>query len=167
MTNNSKSKDDAPVTTDRKAQLRAISEEFRANVKAENQRLKAERNARRWKAERDPIAYEAQKVAQREEYAAHIATTEGRNVRSYEPVAGETVEERDHNRRARKAAADAARNGAKSQAEKDAASDRKWLARQIKKGATEAECHAGMARRIEDRKHRAVPYENNPEFGQF
>lgn len=88
-------------------------------------------------------------------------------MRSYEPVAGGTVEERDDNRRARKAAADAARNGAKTQDEKDAASDRKWLARQIKRGATETERQQGLAKRIADRKHRAVPYEENPEFGQF
>ncbi|MDD9730443.1 hypothetical protein PVW46_11035 [Mameliella sp. AT18] len=88
-----------------------------AKISAENERLRAARNSRRWRAERDPVEYEEQKVRQRAEYAKVIAETEGREVRPYMHIQGDTPAEREANRKARKRAADAQRKAAKRAAE--------------------------------------------------
>lgn len=167
MEDHNKSSDVAPEAVDRKTQLKQLSGAFQIKIKAENAALKSERNARRWKEERDPIAYEAQKVAQREEYAEQIAHTQGRQVRDYVPVVGQDHSEREEVRRNRKAAADAKRTASQTQDEKDAKADRKWLVRQVKAGKTEEQCKAGMAKRLTDRKLRVSSYKKNPSYGQF
>ncbi|WP_417724197.1 hypothetical protein [Salipiger sp.] len=100
-----------------------------AEIKAENDRLRDQRNASRWKVKRDPAAYEAQKAAQRAAYARRIAETEGREVAAYVPVPrGASPEEYETNRKAREA-------------------EGKWLKRAEAKGWTAEQIAAGLAKR--------------------
>lgn len=58
-----------------------------AGIKAKNERKRAERNARRWKEERDPVAYEKQKKDQRATYAARKGEAELRRAEAEAKVA--------------------------------------------------------------------------------
>lgn len=157
---------------ERRAQknLRELVKAKRDQIAAENEAERAERNKRRWKAERDPVEYEKQKAAQREEYAAKIATEGGREVRSYEMVPGKTRAEHDANAKARDAARKRDERGKASQEKKDAEADRKWAARQRQKGWSEEQIQQGLDKRADDRRHRQPdpgPYESNPLYGAF
>ncbi|KAA8606027.1 hypothetical protein AL036_16405 [Salipiger aestuarii] len=149
--------------------LRQLAADARATIVRENAALKAERNARRYKAERDPLKYETQKANQREEYAARIADTEGREVRAYCKVPGKTLAEHDENAKARDASRKRAERGNATQAQKDAQADAKWLKRQRARGASEADIAAGLAKRAAGRtvEGEAEGYEANPNFGAF
>ena len=150
--------------TDRRALIKAT----RQKIEADNLARKDERNARRWKAERDPEEYDQQKAGQREEYAQMIRETEGRDVRAYTKVPGQTPAERAENRRKRKAERQRKNWANASQAEKDAKADRVWIARQRKKGLSEAEIEAGLAKRRADREgDRVNSYADNDGFGAF
>lgn len=134
-------------------------------IEAENLSLKAERNARRWKAERDPVAYEAQKVAQRERY--RLEDAKGRDVRTYRPVIGDTKEQRHLNAKARDAQRKVVERANASQDKKDAEADRKWKLRKRKAGWTNTQIEIGMTTRLAERERRPLPDEQNPNFGQF
>lgn len=140
----------------------------RAKILAENLAAKEERNARRWKLERDPVEYEKQKAEQRREYEETIRANEGREVRTYHKVPGETPAEREANRRKRKAARQRKGWANASQAAKDAKADRVWATRQRKRGKSEAEIEAGLeARRSGRERDRQNDYSENEDFGLF
>lgn len=152
----------------RRAKLLETVRRGRAKIAAANDAARAERNAQRWKAERDPDEYQKQLERQRAEYAAKIKTEEGREVRAYQKVPGATKAEREENRRARAAERmrESRENSPRETKDKDA--DRKWVARQRKKGLTEEEIEAGLERRREERQaERAYDYARNPDFGRF
>lgn len=158
-----------PDPEGRKALLKLVREKS-AQIAADNEAAKAERNARRWREQRDPIEYEKQKEKQREEYANLIAAEEGREVRAYTKVPGKTRAEHAENAKARHAEKQRARWGNVTQAEKDAKADKVWLGRMRKKGWTDEQLAQGLAKRATDRLYRKpepVPYEENPNFGLF
>lgn len=136
----------------------------------ENERLKSERNARRYKAERDPIEYERQKAGQRAEYAVQIAEEQGRSVRAYEKIPGKTRAEHDQNSRQRRAERERERRAAQDQSEKDKRADHVWAKRKREAGWTSDEIRKGLEERAEKRLYRRpepVPYEDNPNYGMF
>jgi hypothetical protein len=146
---------------------RELIADYRGKVASENERNKATRNARRWKEERDPVEYEAQKVQQKVEYAAKIAEEEGREVRAYVKVPGKTVEERERNRLARKAEKEAARRSTAPTATKHKNADRMWIKRKKAAGWTPGRIAEGLAQRHADRQTDPGEYENNPLYGAF
>jgi hypothetical protein len=133
---------------------RAMIKEFQAKVKMENAELCAERSARRYKAERDPVEYEAQKVKQRAEYAAQ-AKAEGREVRSYEKIKAQTKVEKKTKVKTRHAEKEKERHAKLSPEEKQAISDRsgenRFKRQKSKAGWSEAEIQAGLVIFIEKR----------------
>lgn len=142
----------------------------RAQIVADNEAAKAERNARRWKRERDPVEYEKQKTAQREAYAAQIAAEEGREVRAYVRVPGTTREEHEENAKARDAARKREARSRASQEAKDRDADNRAVRRWRKKGWTEAQIADELAKRAAGRLHRQPDpgeYEDNPLYGAF
>ena len=148
-------------------QLRQLARDKLASIEADNLRLKDERNARRWKAERDPKEYEAQKAAQREAYRNKISHEKGREVRAYNSVGGKTHDEHDANARKRDAERKKALRNNASQDEKDQEADRVWTRRQVKAGKIPAQIEAGLAKRLIDRQDRPTPYSENPNFGLY
>ena len=106
------------------------------------------------RAERDPVKYEAQKAVQREQYAKEIATTEGRDVRSYLKIEVAQKMERDVIRKERDAKRQAEKRASATQEQKDARADTVWKKRAEKRGLTSDQIAEGMAKRIADRKSR-------------
>lgn len=147
-----------------------LAREKREQIAADNSAKRAANNARRWKAERDPDEYEKQKADQKAAYADMIADTEGREVRAYVTVPGETRSEHDQNARDRDAARKRDERKNASQEAKDRDADRKWSNRKRKAGWTEEQIAQELAERQEARRHRQPepgPYEDNPNFGAF
>jgi hypothetical protein len=128
----------------------------------ENEELKAARNARRWKAERNPVHYSKQLVAQREAYAALIAN-EGREVRAYAKIEGNTPAERKQARLDAHAERNRTARAKAPQKAKDAAADRKWVKRAEAKGMSAEDIAQGLKGRIRERSL----YENHATYGSF
>ncbi|MCA1777727.1 MAG: hypothetical protein LC676_19605 [Loktanella sp.] len=156
------------------ADLRKTIEEKQAKIKAENEAKRRERNARRWREQRDPVEYDRQKAKQRGDYAAQIAADEGRNVRAYTPVPGKTRAEHDKNAKARDAERKRASRKNADQAAKDREADRKWERRKRGAGWTDEQIIEGLAnlaaKRAADRYYsqpEPVAYADNPNFGLF
>lgn len=148
--------------------LHEVVKAKRDQIAADNQAAKAARNARRWKVERDPGEYEKQKANQREAYAAQIEAEEGREVRTYVKVPGSTRAEHEENAKARDAERKRNERSRATQNQKDADADKKWAARQRKKGRTDEQINEGLGQRATDRLYRQPEpdaYENNPDFG--
>lgn len=142
----------------------------REDIAAENERLKSERNARRWKSERDPAEYEKQKAGQRDEYAAKILNEEGREVRAYLKVPGATRGEREANAKQRHAEKQRDRWSKVSQDEKDRKNDKVWAGRKRKAGWTEEQIATALVERSIERLNRQPDpgkYEDNPDYGAF
>lgn len=142
----------------------------RSDIITENERLKSERNSRRWKEERDPAEYEKQKADQRAEYAAKVATEEGREVRAYLKVPGTTRAEREANAKQRHAEKQRDRWSKVSQDEKDKKNDKVWASRKRKAGWTQEQIAKGLVERAVERLNRQPDpgkYEDNPDFGAF
>lgn len=153
-----------------KGDLRQAIEQAQAKIIAENEAKRVERNARRWREQRDPVEYNRQKIKQRADYAAQIAADEGREVRAYAPVLGKTRAEHDENAKARDAARKRASRSKADQVQKDKDADRTWTRRMRKNGWTDQQIAQGLAKRAADRYYRRpepVAYEDNPNFGLF
>ncbi|MDO6521289.1 hypothetical protein Q4578_06805 [Shimia thalassica] len=160
----------ADTTSDARKTVMDTVREKREQIAADNARNKAERNARRYKAERDPDEYEKQKKDQKAEYADMIAETEGREVRAYVVVPGETRSEKDQNARQRHAEKERKRWANASQEQKDKKNDKVWCSRKGKAGWSEERIALELAKRQEARRHRQPepgPYEDNPNYGAF
>lgn len=156
-----------PDETDRLAQIRGVSKAFKANVEAENERLRTERNARRFKAERDPVEYAKQKVEQREQYAAEIAKNEDREVRSYLKIEAANKIERDVIRKERNAETKRKSRANATPEDRAARADKVWEQRAIKRGLTQDQIAEGLAKRRRDQKFNAAPYSENDDYGKF
>lgn len=132
-------------------QMRRVQAEWRAKLDVENAGLRAERSARRYKAERDPAEYEAQKERQRRQYQAQ----KGGPVRSYEKIVAGTREERailaKDRDTARKGRSRAAMSPQERQADTDRKADRQWESRRRAKGVPEAEIQAELIIHVQDR----------------
>lgn len=161
----------APVT--RMDMCRAFS----AKIKADNEKERDARNSRRWKAERDPAEYAAQKDRQREQYALGKSGT----VRSYEKIKAATVTERDEIRKGRDASRKKDRYANQSpeerQAESDKKAERQFVKRRREKNMAEdliqaelvAYIHAREAKRAKAKAELAEEdmMRENPIFGMF
>lgn len=154
---------------DQKKLLRELMRKKRAQIAADNAAARTERNARRWKSERDPVEYEKQKVEQRKAYALQIETEEGREVRSYVKVPGKTRGQHKENAKARDAERKRIERSRATQSDKDAEADRKWVARKQKAGWSEAQIAEGLLARQEERlqRRRETDYDNHPLYGAF
>ena len=160
----------ADSRTDARPKLAESIKKKRANIADENERLRSERNARRWKAERDPVEYEKQKAGQRDEYEAKVMAKEGREVRAYLKVPGATKAEREENAKRRHAEKERERWSKVSQDKKDEKADKVQSARMRKAGFSEGEIAQEMTKRAEKRRLRQPDpgrYEDNPKFGAF
>lgn len=143
-----------------------------AEIKAENERLRKERNSRRWRAERTPAEYQAQKERQRKEYAAGVLAEEGREVRAYEKIGGRTKVEHRENARARHAEQEKQRYNGLSEEERqrinDVKADKQFVDRLRKKGMPEADIAERLAHRIAEREAKRFTGGNKPEnWGRF
>lgn len=136
--------------------MRKLIREIREKIEADNARLSAERNARRWKDERDPEEYERQKAHQRRQYADE----RGGSVRPYEKIEAATKTEHREKAQARDAARKKKRYDAMSPAERQAKSDRTadaaWCARRRAEGMSEDEIQAALDTRIIERNAKRV-----------
>lgn len=142
----------------------------RADIAAENERLKSVRNSRRWKSERDPAEYEKQKADQRAAYAAKVGAEEGREVRAYMKVPGKTRAEHEENAKKRHAEKERDRWSKVSQDKKDKKADDVFAARKRKAGWTEERIAQELDKRAADRLMRQPDpgnYKDNPDFGAF
>ncbi|MEQ8400513.1 MAG: hypothetical protein RIE24_03625 [Silicimonas sp.] len=148
--------------------LLATVKAAKAAIKADNESAKAERNARRWKTERDPAEYEQQKENQREQYAAAVLADQGREVRAYHKIDAKTKAEREKIVQER-AAKRMQRNRMKaSQDTKDREADRKFRKRKEAAGWTAEEIAAGLRKLQADRAlGRSNDYLGNPDYGKF
>ncbi|SFI83987.1 hypothetical protein [Celeribacter neptunius] len=148
---NSKNSDDTQGRSNLKPQQRDLIRNTRAKIKQENADLHSARNARRWKAERDPQEYEAQKQRQRAEYAAE----NGGVVRSYEKIEGKTRDEHDENAKKRHAEKEQKRYGNLSpeekQAKSDQSSDNRFRREKKKAGWSEERIQAALVIKQEAR----------------
>lgn len=167
------SEEESQVSFDR----RAVIEATIAKIKADNERERAARNARRYKAERDPVEYEAQKVRQRSEYQAG----KDRPVRSYEKIIASTAEELQQITRARNAAQKAkgraAMTPSERQADNDTKVERRWVERRRAKGIPEEVIQAAFIVYIQERDARRAmeaqaeaedaAMKADPMFGRF
>ena len=130
---------------------RTLIKAFIAKVEADNAEARATRNARRWKTERDPIDYEAQKDRQRRQYQ----TEKGEPVRSYDKIIAGTKEERGEVAKARdaerKGRTRAAMSPEERQADSDRKADRQWVERRRAKGVPEEVIQAELIIRLQDR----------------
>ncbi|MBW7056984.1 hypothetical protein KY389_09795 [Paracoccus bogoriensis] len=139
-------------------QTRGLSEtrkklirDYLQKIEADNARQRDERNARRWKAERDPEEYERQKAKQRHQYA----DAQGGSVRSYSKIEATTRTEHAEKAKARDAARQKARYHAMTPAERQAKSDqiadKRFVERRREKGIPEDLIQAALAVRIRER----------------
>lgn len=122
-----------------------------SKIAADNARDREARNARRWKAERDPLEYEAQKQRQRREYQPR----DGDAVRSYEKITAATEADHESEVKARHAKREAKRyagmTAEQKQAKSDEAADRAWQDRRREKDIPEELIQAGLIIRIQER----------------
>lgn len=134
-----------------KSARRAMIEATIAKIKADNERERAARNARRWKAERDPVEYAAQKDRQRRQYQDR----KDGPVRPYAKIIASTKDEHHDQAQARdaerKAKGRAAMSPAERQADTDRKADRQWVDRRREKGISEEVIQAGLIARIQER----------------
>ena len=147
-----------------------LAREKRDQIAADNAAKRSANNARRWKAERDPVEYAKQLADQKEEYAAKVLAEQGREVRAYLKVQGSTGPERAEKRRQRHAEKERGRWANATQAQKDEKADKVWSSRKRKAGWTEEQIGHELAKRVADRLHRQPDpgaYEDNPNFGVF
>lgn len=111
----------------------ALMRGWNAKTKAENEILRAERNARRWKAERDPIEYENQKAKQRSQYAQNKTEP----VRPYVKIIATTKKDHAEKQKVRDAERQQKRYSKMTPAERQAKSDLTaefaWIERRRKK----------------------------------
>lgn len=132
-------------------QARALAEAISDRIKAQNDTDRQARNARRWKAERDPAEYEAQKERQRRQYQPRG----GEAVRPYAKIIAGTAKEHDKLAKARDADRQrgkyASLSPADRQAKSDKIADEAWLARRRKKGMPEDALIAALAVHIQNR----------------
>lgn len=130
---------------------RALADGISDRIKAQNEADRQARNARRWKAERDPAEYEAQKERQRRQYQPRGGDT----ARPYAKIIAGTAEERNDLAKARDAVRQRGKYASMSQDERQAKSDRiadeAWQARRREKGMSEDALIAALAVRIQDR----------------
>ena len=144
--------------------LLATVKAAKAAIEAENEKAKDERNARRWKSQRDPVDYEKQKRGQREEYAAQ----KGGKVRAYHKIDAKTEAERQKVMQERAAERMRANRKNARQEAKDREADRKFRARKEAAGWTSEEIEAGLERRRANRQtEQANDYQSNPLYGSF
>lgn len=137
------------------AQARALAKAISDRIKAQNEADRSARNARRWKAERDPAEYEAQKERQRRQYQPR-----GEAVRPYAKIIAGTAEEHDDLAKARDADRQRGKYASLSPADRQAKSDRiadeAWLARRRNNGMSEEALAAAFAVRVQDRAAKRV-----------
>lgn len=156
--------------------LRSLVRKTKAKIEADNARLREERNARRWKSERDPEEYERQKERQRKEYAE----AQDGSVRPYAKIEATTVS--DHKEKARKRDADRQRkrydnmSPPERRAKSDSIADKRWMDRCRKKGMSEDEIQAALTARIIERDAKRASsaqldedeeMKKNPVYGMF
>ena len=158
--------------------LRNLVRETKAKIEADNARLCEERNARRWKSERDPEEYALQKERQRQEYAE----AQGGSVRPYAKIEATTVIE--HKEKARKRDADRQKerynnmSPSERQAKSDRIANKRLIDRCRKKGMSEDEIQAALNAKIIERedtraasaqqdKDEDEEMKKNPFFGMF
>lgn len=141
------SAEESQVPAWRSPQVQAVLD----GIKAANERACEARNAARWKAERDPVAYEAQKARQRDQYQPR----DGVAVRSYEKITAPTKADREAEAAARHAQREAKRYAGMTPAEKQAKSDqiadKAWLARKRERGIPEDIIQASFIARLQER----------------
>lgn len=122
-----------------------------SKIAADNARDREARNARRWKVERDPLEYEAQKERQRREYQPR----DGVAVRSYEKITAATEADHENEAKARQAKREAKRYAgmtpAQKQAKSDATAEKNWQDRRREKGVPEELIQAGLIIYIQER----------------
>lgn len=134
-----------------KKQRRQSIDAWQDGTKADNEKRRLERNAKRYKAERDPKEYERQKARQRQEYADEC----GGDVRSYEKIAAATKDDHAKIRRvrdaARKKSSYAAQSAEERKAESDKKADRQFVQRRKNKGVSDAVIQAELEARVQKR----------------
>lgn len=134
-----------------KTALRALMQATSDRIKAENEQKREARNARRWKAERNPLDYEAQKERQRSQYQPK----NGISARSYKKLTGATKAEREDEAKARHAEREAERYAGMSpdekQAKSDETADRAWMKRRRDKGIPEEVIQAEFIVHMQER----------------
>jgi hypothetical protein len=145
-------------TSSRTSTWRSAAQSIVDRIKADNERVRSERNARRWKAERDPVEYERQKERQRQNYADGFGRScdlAEQPVRSYQKIPAVTKEEHLEQAKSRDAARQKARydslTPAERQAESDAKADRRFVKLRLSKGIPEDEIKAQLVARIAER----------------
>ena len=131
--------------------LRKVVRDIKAKIEADNALLRDERNARRWKSERDPEEYALQKELQRQEYAE----AKGGSVRPYTKIEATTVAEHQEKARKRDAERQKERYNNMSPAERQAKSDsianKRFMNRCREKGMSEDEIQIALNARIVER----------------
>ena len=158
----------APKITAHMARAAIIRQSIE-KIETDNAAQKAKRNSKRWRAERknddgtDTPDYASDKASKRAEYAAQVEA-EGRTVRAYVKVEGDTPAVIKANRLARNAARKAERRAAATQDDLDRAADIKWASRMKKNGWAVDRIESGLEARRKDRKN---AYADNPLFGAF
>lgn len=134
-----------------KSPRRALFEATSARIKAQNEADREARNAQRWKAERDPLEYEAQKERQRQQYIPK----NGSAVRSYRKIVATNEADREEQAKVRDAERQKQRYAGMTDAEKKAKSDevadRAWMERRRDKGIPEEVIRAGLITRMQER----------------
>jgi hypothetical protein len=134
-----------------RARRRELAQAASARIKSENEADRAARNARRWKAERNPAEYEAQKERQRREYQP----LGGGPVRPYVKITASTKTERAELAKARDAERHRGKYAVMPPEERQSVSDRKadrlWLERRRAKGVAEDILVAALAVRVQQR----------------
>ncbi|NYS26399.1 hypothetical protein HUK65_15540 [Rhodobacteraceae bacterium 2376] len=144
--------------------MRNLIREYLAKLEADNERKCAERNALRWKSQRDPEDYERQKERQRQEYAE----AQGGSVRPYSKIEASSVSEHKEKALARDADRQKRRyedmSPADRQAKSDRAADEAWIARRQKRGMSDEEINSALAARIVERNaRRAASLQRDPD----
>lgn len=175
--------DQDEVVAESRAQRETLMEtarQWQAKNKSENETLKAERNARRWRLQRknsngtDTPEYAADKKLKRDEYAAKIEA-EGRSVRAYEKIEGATPDEREANKLKRDRERKAKERANATQADRDAEADRKFRRRRENAGDTPEQIEAKLAKvrasraekRVRAKRDHDGGYDNHPLYGIF
>lgn len=141
---NSKDSDDTQGRKGLHPRLLDHVRDTRAKIEKENAEARDARNAKRWKAERDPIEYEAQKAKQRADYAAE----KGGVVRPYEKIEGKARDEHDENAKKRHAAKEQKRyaklSAVAKQAKSDQSSDNRFKRKKKKAGWSDERIQAEL-----------------------